>query len=421
MAAAINNRATEIRFHVRTENCGIVHLIDNEVYHYASISASLGNDLCSNAFTNLADKTSFEPDKNTFSRQLDQSCIIDIEIAGRHYRLRYQSLPENDGGYDVTMRIQPQGQAGTVPSLEDLGFTPSSAAALRRVADNPKGGVYITGPMGQGKTTTLYSLMYVPKEERKQYVLTFEDPVEYRQYGVTRVPVGLIGYENAVKRTLRMGAHRVLIGEIRDYTMGGMVSVLSQTGPKVFTSLHVNGANKCIDRLCGTEIRIPRQTMCDPDMVAGFAYQRLLPKLCDKCSRPATAADLGADLIRDLDRLGVPLANMRLRNPAGCTNEDASPYCIRGRKGGQAVLEIVEPDEEYMRLMRNNLDLEAKDYWLGLCNSLITEDDVTGKPILANALYHVALGVLDVRDVEKQLGYLRTFRFRTTAQKLKAA
>ena len=406
---AINERARELRFHVRHEHCGIVHNIDGEVFHVASISGPLGNDLCSNAYTNMADKTSFEPGKGTFSESIDQSCTIDLVLPIGHYRLRYQSMPEDDGGYDVTLRIQPHSEADSAPSLEKLGLTPASIKAVRRVCDNPKGAAYITGPMGQGKTTTLYAAMYKPKDQRTEYVMTFEDPVEYKNFGMTRVPVAKIGYLNAIERGLRMGIHKALIGEIRDEEMGQMASVFSQTGLKVFSTLHVLGANNCIDRLSSVEVKIPRQIICDTDMVAGFIYQRLLPKLC-KCALPATEEALGADMLRELNRLEIPITKMRIRNASGCFKGDGTRYCKNGRYGSQIVLEVIEPDATYMRLMRQGLDGDAKEYWHSWCNSSVTEDDVTGKPIIANALYHVACGTIDVFDMERHLGWISQYR-----------
>lgn len=411
LLAAINARAREIRFHVRKEICGVVFNIDGDVYPYTSISNELGNDLCSNAYTNMADSKSFEEGKGSFSGSIDQSCTIDISLNADLYRLRYQSMPEADGGYDVTMRIQRQGSKGVVPSLDSLGFTPSAVAALMRVARTPKGAVYATGPMGQGKTTTLYALMHRPRNERNRYAMTFEDPPEYDQYGVTRVPVAHVGYANGVKRALRMGAHIVMIGEIRDEEMGMMAKVMSETGPKVFTTLHVLGANKCIDRLCGDEIRIPRQSLCDVDMVAAFFYQRLLPKLCD-CAHKVIEDESVLDpaIKAELDRLEIPLDKIRVRNIHGCKNPDGSKKCNEGKLDAVPCIEMIEPDEEYMRLMREGRDGDAKDLWLSTCYSHVTEENIYGKPIIANALWHVYNGTIDASDVQEILGLISKYK-----------
>lgn len=396
---AIQQRAVEIRFHIREGRCGVVHNVDGKVYLAESIEAQQGIDICSNAYTSLADPKSLEAEKNTFSAEIDQSCVIMREIDGAVYKLRYQSLPEADGGFDVTMRILPQGQRGDVPSLQKLNFTPSAIAIMQRAMRRRNGAIYMAGPVGGGKTSALYALLYKPQSERRYYTLTFEDPPEYNQYGITRVPVEKIGYTNAVKRALRMGAHIVMIGEIRNHDMGFVAKVLSETGQKIVTTVHVNSANKIIDRLCGEEIGLPRQTMCDMDMMAGLFYTCLLPRLCD-CKLPATPDNLGERLTGQLARLGIPLDGVHVHRPEGCG------HCKNGRRGRVPIVELIEPDDTYLRLMRDGRDGDAREYWLSSCTTSLLDEDVTGKPKMATALYRVAIGELDPADVEADIDLL---------------
>jgi type II secretory ATPase GspE/PulE/Tfp pilus assembly ATPase PilB-like protein len=396
---AIAERAVELRYHVRGDTCGVVHNIDGRVYKAMSIDPAQGRGICSNSYTSLADRKSLEAGKNTFNAEQDQSCVIEREIDGARYKLRYQSLPEADGGFDVTMRILPQGSKGDVPSLEKLDFTPSAIRIFERAMRRRNGAVYMSGPVGGGKTTALYAGLYRPQDKRKDYVLTFEDPPEYDQYGITRVPVEKIGYANAVKRALRMGAHKVMIGEIRDHEMGFVAKVLSETGQKVVSTVHVNNANQIMGRLCGEEIGLPRQTMCDMDMVAGLFYTMLLPRLCD-CKLHATTENLGPRLSAELARLGVPLNGVRVPNVAGCGK------CKEGRRGRVPIVEMIEPDENYLRLMRDGRDGDARDYWLSKCTTPVTDEDVTGKPKMATALYRVAIGQLHVEDLEEGIDLL---------------
>ncbi|HYD60575.1 MAG TPA: ATPase, T2SS/T4P/T4SS family [Noviherbaspirillum sp.] len=405
LRAAIKRNAAEIKFHVRSESCAIVFNIDGLIYPYESIEKQQGIDILSNIFTNLSESTSFERGKETFSMLVDQSCMTKVRtIDNAQYKCRYQSLPEADGGMDVNLRILPQGQKGEVPSLEKLKHVPSAIALLRRATARPLGAVIATGPVGSGKTSTLFALLYRKKDERDEYVLTFEDPVEYFQFGVTRVPVGKIGYVQAVSTTLRMGAHRVLIGEVRTKEMGGLVKVLQETGQKVFTTLHVNGANRVIDRLTGDEIGLPRQSICDRDMIAVMFYQRLLPMLCS-CSLPATPERLGPRLMTELIRLEIPLSRVRVHKPGGCNH----PHCNNGRRGRVPVVEAIEPDDQYMAYMRRGQDGEARDYWLSTCKSGLLDEDVVGKPLIANAIYRMAQGEIDPVDLERVIDRLETY------------
>lgn len=411
---AVLQRAAELRFCVRAESTGVVHNIDGRVYLVHSIDGTQGMDICSNAYTSLSDQKSLEAGKNTFSKEQDQSCIIMRTIDGVNYRLRYQSMPEADGGFDVTLRILKQGSHNDIPSLEKLNFTPSTIAKMKRAMKRRRGAIYMAGPVGGGKTTALYALMYRPVDERHQYVITLEDPVEYFMPGITRVPVEKIGYGNAVKRMLRMGAHTVMIGEIRDHDMGFVAKVLSETGQKVTSTVHVNSAPKIIDRLCGEEIGLPREAMCDTDMIAGLFYTSLLPKLCT-CSLHANTSNMEPRWIKQLDRLGIPLSGVRVPNPKGCGK------CKAGRYGRVPVVEIIEPDEQYLRLMREGKDGAAKDYWLESCTTPVTDEDVTGKPKMATALYRVSIGELHVGDLEENIDLIDTYNHRQRSPIFSAA
>jgi general secretion pathway protein E len=419
LANAVKARADEIHYHVRAKNCGITHLIDGVIYQAESIKAKDGIEVLSNAFTNLADQTSYEHLNNEFAHaSRDQSCTIMRTIDGERFKLRYASVPEADGGFDVTMRILPQASKGQVPSLEKLGFTPSFIRMIRAATERRRGAIYVCGPVGGGKTTLLYALLYKPQDERTRYVVTVEDPPEYEQYGITRIPVEKIGYEDLEKKLLRMGVHWAMVGEVREKKMGRMVKVLSATGQKVLTTTHVLSVSQIIDRLTGEEIGISRQTLCDTNMVAGMAYTCLVPKLCPHCSLPAaTPGALSDRVIEQLDRLEIPLASVRVAHKPGCE------HCKNGRRGRQPVTELVIPDEEYMRLARAGLDGDAKEYWLNTCQSHVTDEDVTGKPMMATALYWVSQGTMDVADLEREIDALETFVPRVTrgARTLRAA
>ena len=420
LTAAINARADELHYHVRGKICEITHLIDGRIVQAESLTARDAIEVLSSAFTNLAEQNSYEPNKSSFAHaSVDQSCMIKRTINGSHYKLRYSTVPEADGGFDVTMRILPQAEKGQVPTLEKLGFVPSFIRLLRAATERRRGAIYVCGPVGGGKTTTLYSLLYRQRDQRDRYIVTVEDPPEYEQEGITQIPVEKLGHDKLEKKLLRMGVHWCLVGEVRDHLMGRLVKVLSETGQKVFTTCHVLNANQIIDRLTSDEIGISRQTLCDTDMVAALTYTCLVPKLCAHCSISATEEGAVDDRIRQqMQRLEIPLESVRVAKTAGC------PHCSGGRRGRQPVVEIIIPDATYLRCMREGRDGDAKEYWLNSCRSHVTHEDVTGKPMMATALYWVSKGKLDPLDLEREIDALESFTPRVSrknALELRAA
>ncbi|MDO8336492.1 MAG: ATPase, T2SS/T4P/T4SS family [Candidatus Saccharibacteria bacterium] len=405
LALAIKNKASDLRFHIRPilDTCAITHKIDGRLYHIESISGKLGDDIVGHLFTNLVDKNSHEKGKTSFSPTIiDQGCTIMRTIDGSKYKLRYKSVPEADGGYDVSLRVQAQGVKGVVPTLEDINLPPSAVKALKRVSRKKEGAVIATGPVGAGKTTTLYCLLHREKSERNAYVLTVEDPVEYNQYGITRINVEKIGYIQATKAVLRIGPDKLLVGEIRDHEMGKMFNTAQGTGSKVFTTTHTNSAFDIIERLCDEDIQLKRSAVCKTSKISMMFHQRLVPLLCE-CKLHATEENLDSYYVEQLRRLEVPIEAVRIRNDAGCNK------CRGGINGRIPIIEIIEPDEHFMRLMAKEQDYEALDYWRAQCTTHVTEEDIKGKPLIGNALYQIFQGKIDIRDVELEIGTLSDF------------
>jgi len=409
--SAIDNGASDVRFHVRLESCGITQKIDSKHHHIESLSRKIGENLCAHAYSNLADKSSHEEGKSTYSPLMPQSCVITRKYGDAEYKLRYQSIPEVDG-FDVGFRIQAQGERGVVPSLAANGHPPSAIQKLMKAATRKKGMVLATGPVGSGKTTTLYCLLARERHQRTEYALTFEDPPEYKQYGVSRVPVGKTGFIEAMKAGLRLGADIVLVGELRGIEMAKMAQQMQETGQKVFTTTHCNGAHLVIKRLI--DFGLNRQEICDTDTLGCFFHQRLIPKLCNHCKRPATPELLGDYYTSQLKRLNIPIEGICVHNEDGCDE------CKGGFKGRHPVIEILEPDDEYMRLMREERDHDAKLHWLNQCETDLITEDVHGKPIIANALYQAHMGVIGLREIEKHIDNLENYHptYKPTVLKL---
>lgn len=405
LARAINLNASDLRFHVRSTHTAISFKIDGETRVVDKYDSNLAESICAHLYNIASDEKAHENEKLSFAPEVnDQSSVIEREINGRMYRLRYQSLPEAYGGFDVSLRILPMAMDGVIPTLESLGLPPSAVKMLRKAAARRKGMVFSVGPVGQGKTTTLYALLSANISDNPDlYRTTIEDPVEYRLKGATQIQVGVVGYENAMKALLRMGADEALVGEIRDDKMGELAFQADMTGTKVFTTTHTNSAHSTIPRLCDAAIKLDRQFVCDPERIAAMFLQRLLPSLCKHCRVPATTTLLGDYYVTQFQRLEIPLEGVYMRNKTGCGN------CNKGVKGRIPVLEAIIPDQEYMMLMAKSLDAEAKAYWHSLCTSHVTEEDITGKPILANALYQMTQGHLDIEDIVKNIDVLESY------------
>ena len=260
----------------------------------------------------------------------------------RHIELRVVTIPTAAGLEDVVLRIL---AAPRALSLEQLALTPRALDHLKAMAARSYGLLFVCGPTGSGKTTTLHSLLsHINTPDRK--IWTVEDPVEITQDGLCQVQVNPklgLSFPEVLKSFLRADPDVIMVGETRDSETARTVTAASLTGHLVFSTKHTNSAVESVQRLLDLEV--------DPfnfsDALLGVVGQRLVRKLCH-CKRPHLA---GADEIDALaheycretgqapeeiaarwrSRYGNAEGQVTLYAPGGCPECDHSGY--KGRLG----------------------------------------------------------------------------------------
>ena len=139
----------------------------------------------------------------------------------------------------------------SILSFEELGLPPS----VRRLAENPRGLVLVTGPTGSGKTTTLASMIDHINETMSRHIVTIEDPIEVlhtdKQSVVNQREIGTdtADFHAALKRVLRQDPDVILIGEMRDPETVKTALSAAETGHLVFSTLHTISATETINRI----------------------------------------------------------------------------------------------------------------------------------------------------------------------------
>jgi type II secretory ATPase GspE/PulE/Tfp pilus assembly ATPase PilB-like protein len=168
-------------------------------------------------------------------------------------------------------------------NFEELGIVGSERRQLDVLINKPHGIIFLTGPTGSGKTTTLYScLAAVNTLDTK--IITVEDPVEYQLKGVVQVqanPAIGLTFATALRSILRNDPDVIMIGEVRDFETAQIAIQMSLTGHLVFSTLHTNDAASGITRL----IDIGIEPYLIASSVEGFLAQRLVRLLCPLCKK----------------------------------------------------------------------------------------------------------------------------------------
>jgi type II secretory ATPase GspE/PulE/Tfp pilus assembly ATPase PilB-like protein len=260
----------------------------------------------------------------------------------RHLELRVVTIPTAGGLEDVVMRIL---AAPRALSLEQLAIPPRDLDHLKQMAARSYGLLFVCGPTGSGKTTTLHSLLaHINTPDRK--IWTVEDPVEITQDGLCQVQVNPklgLTFAEVLKSFLRADPDVIMVGETRDAETARTVTTASLTGHVVFSTMHTNSAVESVLRLLDLEV----DAFNFSDALLGVVGQRLVRKLC-QCKRPHLASAEEIDALaheycrethqppeeiaaRWRSRYGNAQGQVTLYAPGGCPECDHSGY--KGRLG----------------------------------------------------------------------------------------
>jgi twitching motility protein PilT len=138
-----------------------------------------------------------------------------------------------------------------IRSFQELGLP----AVVNELCSKPRGLILVTGPTGSGKSTTLASMIDKINNERREHILTIEDPIEFTHQHKScivnqrEVHSDTKGFHNALRSVLRQDPDVVLIGEMRDQETVEAALTVSETGHLTFGTLHTNSCVQTINRI----------------------------------------------------------------------------------------------------------------------------------------------------------------------------
>ena len=264
---------------------------------------------------------------NIAETRAPQDGRISLNMRGRQVDFRVSAQPTIHGE-NIVLRILDR-QKGIVP-LDGLGLAEKQLDELKLMIARPEGIVFVTGPTGSGKTTTLYSVLNHINSEGVN-IMTLEDPVEYPMTLVRQTSAAdsvKLDFANGIRSMMRQDPDIILVGEVRDAETAEMALRAAMTGHQVYSTLHTNSAIGAIPRLLDIGIL--------PDIMAGniigIIAQRLVRRLCVHCKVPYQAE---AHETRLLGNLADGLRPVIYR-PGGCERCE-----FQGYRGRLAIMELL--------------------------------------------------------------------------------
>jgi type II secretory ATPase GspE/PulE/Tfp pilus assembly ATPase PilB-like protein len=297
-------------------------------------------------FPSMISRIKIMANLNIVEKRLPQDGKARVKTQDQTLDLRVSSIP-TPHGESLVIRLLP-GQM--IKELKDLGLEPEQLAAFRELLERPHGIVFVTGPTGSGKSTTLYAGMSsINKEEHK--VITIEDPVEYELEGVTQIQVlpsvGLT-FAMGLRSILRHDPDIMMVGEVRDLETADIAIRVALTGHLILSTLHTNDAASGVTRLLDIGI----EPYLAASSVIGFIAQRLVRVICPHCK----AVDKEVlDEIRKMVReeLGLKQDCVFYRGK-GCDHCHGSGY-----SGRIAIYEFLMVSENVRRLIFERASAET--------------------------------------------------------------
>lgn len=269
-------------------------------------------------------------------KRLPQDGHFRIALGGIDMNVRLSVIPTVHGEKAV-LRFLATNTA--IDHAGHFGMIDEDYKKFLDILANPNGIIYITGPTGSGKTTTMY--MALEKFKQKQInISSIEDPVEKNIEGINQVQVNTMAgltFEAGLRSLLRQDPDIIMVGETRDAETASISVSAAITGHLVISTLHTNDALSSIVRL--EDMGVPPYLV--GNSVVGLIAQRLIRKICPHCMEEYEASDLELLTLKETKE-----EVKTLRRGRGCHVCNNTGY-----KGRIAIHEIVPVDKKMQRMI----------------------------------------------------------------------
>lgn len=258
--------------------------------------------------------------------------VTNFIVDGNKYDLRVSSVP-TQFGEKIVMRIFNNDLS--VLGFDKLGFSDEDVAKVKKILHSPFGIIYLAGPTGSGKTTTLYTMIQEINKDTIN-IYTIEDPIEKTLVNVNQIqvdPQAGVDFATILRALLRQDPDVIVVGETRDKETVDLAVRASLTGHLVLTTIHANTALETLTRLMDMDI--------EPYLISastlGFMSQRLVRVLCPYCKKQKPLQEYEkawiSQLKEEVDTIEVPDA---FYHPVGCEKCNHMGY-----KGRTSLFEII--------------------------------------------------------------------------------
>ena len=298
-----------------------------------------------------------------------------LKIMEKAYDFRLSTVPTLYGE-SIVLRILDQ--AKVLLKLHELGFNKYNLKKMENFLKTPYGIVFVTGPTGSGKTTTLYAALNEIKQIENK-AITVEDPVEYQIPLIQQIQVNEkidFTFAHILRSVLRQDPDIIMIGEARDYETLNAAVQASLTGHLVFSTLHTNDAPSAITRM----IQMGLEPYLIADSLIGIISQRLARKICPYCKKRYRPH---RDVLKKVERF-LP------QNAVFYKGEGCAKCLFTGYSGRVVISEILEITQRLSHL----ISINTNKY------DIVKEAKKEGYiPMVGDGVHKALLGITTIEEV----------------------
>ena len=340
---AYSTNASDIHIEPFEDKTSVRMRIDGTIVDYVTLKKNVHNSLIA--------RIKILAELDIAERRAPQDGHFKVRQPDGYLNIRVSVIPTVFGEKSVLRLLSNNAR---IDNGSQFGMLDEDYQKLLLMLRSPHGIIYLTGPTGSGKTTTLY-LILEELAKRNVNISTIEDPVEKNLPRVNQMQVNLLAgltFETGLRALLRQDPDIIMVGETRDSETAAISVRAALTGHLVFSTLHTNDAASSAIRL--------KDMGLEPYLIAnsmvGVVAQRLMRKVCTDCSKLE-------EITPEEERLlGISLSYTEkprmIRKACGC------PACNHtGYRGRVAVHEILMIDREVRRLITEGAPVEEiKEY-----------------------------------------------------------
>jgi len=327
---ALQLRASDIHVHPYEAKIQIRYRIDGILYDTLSLNK--------NVLPLIISRIKVMAGMDIAERRLPQDGRCSVRLGQREVDLRISTVPTSYGERSVLRLLD---KSTGLFGLNELGLCNEDLHKFDSLLNRSHGVIFVTGPTGSGKSTTLYACLNRINSAEKN-VITIEDPIEYQLEGISQIQVASkkgMTFATSLRHVLRQDPDVIMIGEVRDVETARMAIQSSLTGHLVFSTLHTNDSAGAVSRLLDLGVE---PYLVSSSLIAIIA-QRLVRKVCPDCKKPFEPSS------HELKELGLgKMDNISGKFFVGTGCERCFQTGYRGRTG---IYEMMLIDSEIQNLI----------------------------------------------------------------------